>query len=427
VCVSDRPGVGRVELDDPRHVVRLGETLSAEASLDLGLKGPQMTERALALLTLMALEWNEHPSISVFARGPAAQRHRFATQLGMTAAGFSKFVQRTLRPQTGRVIRWDQRHPSEGPERSRTGGPWWLAVRKAIVEPDARMGHAFVRMVRERSEDRGRDPDELLREALEARKSGDWVESLGLLEALAERFRRRQWSRNDPFWFEILLVLGGTQMQLGAAGLWPRVSKNIRVSISEQGLRGPDYDLIAARAHYIAALVYNQSGDGTFAAETLRELQRCKELLAGRRDPGALDEFWKAASYEEITRARTAGVATPRVSSAILEAGRIVESQRYQNLMRYGETLLFAGRSAAGLDFIESALQSGRMELPGQIIGRRLEAMGKWVLGERKLAVLDRLEGVYKDARGAGFAHQLRMIAASKARVREGVRSLRTE
>jgi hypothetical protein len=427
IIVSDRSGVGRIEVDNPSYVIRVGETLSPEASFDLGITGPRLTARALAFLTLMALEWDRQSHPSVFARGADAQRHRFASKLGMNPEAFSKFVQRTLRRQPGRIIQWSPSHTWEGRERSRTGGPWWLAIRSVVIEPSEAAGKAFVETVRDNSIDRLRDPRELLRDALATRERGDWVESLGLLDSLADRFRTRQWPRNDPFWFEIQLVRGGTQMQIGARGLWPRVSKNIRVSISEQRLRGPEYDLIAARAHYIAALVYNQAGNGALDLQTIREVRRCKDVLAGRRDPQALDEYWKAASYEEITRARRTGVAAPRVSSAILEAGRVVESQRYQNQMRYGETLLHANRPAAGLEFIQSAIQSGRMELPGHIIGRRLEVMARWMLGERQLTVFEALDEIHKDARGFGFAHQSRMITLSKAHVRQGIRALHGE
>jgi hypothetical protein len=212
-------------------------------------------------------------------------------------------------------------------------------------------------------------------------------------------------------------------MQLGTRGLGPSVPKYIRVSISEQRLRGPEYALIAARAHYLAALIYNQAGESALTPRIMRELRQCKELLAGRRDPAALDEFWKAASYEEITRARKTGVVASRVSSAILEAGRAVESQRYQNLMRYGETLLHGNRLAAGLDFILSSLDSGRMELPGQIIGRRLEILAKWKLGAKKQTVLEALDAIQTEARSYAFAHQVRSITAAKSRVRLGIRS----
>jgi hypothetical protein len=423
IVVSDRPGIGLVEIDAPAHVVRLGEPLSPQASIALGLSGPRLTERTLALLTLMAFEWADQANATMQFRGPEAQRYRFARKLGMTPDGFSKFVQRTIHPRSVGIIRWDQLHSSEGPERSWSGGPWWLAVRDAKVEPGIATGRAFVERVRDKSIDRGRDPRELFRDALAARERGDWVEALGLFESLAERFRRRQWPRNDPFWFEVLLTLGGTQMQLGTRGLWPRVPKYIRVSISEQRLRGPEYALIAARAHYLAALIYNQAGESALTPRILRELRQCEQLLAGRRDPAALNEFWKAASYEEITRARRTGVFAPRVSSAILEAGRVVESQRYQNLMRYGETLLHGNRPAAGLDFIQSSLDSGKMELPGQIIGRRLEVLAKWKLGAKKQSVLETLDAIQTDARSYGFAHQVRSIAAAKSRVRLGIRS----
>lgn len=427
VCVSDKPGVGRVEIDEPSQIVRVGDLVTPQAALDFSLRGPLFTEKALALLTLIALEWDKQGSAFAFARGAMAQRSRFAVQLGMAPQGFSRFVARTLRPQSGRILCWHQMHPREGRERSRTGGPWWLAVRRVTVEPSVATARAFLETVRNKSIDKGRDPQDLLRDALAVRERGDWVEALGLLESLAARFRSRKWARNDPFWFEILLVLAGTQMQLGARGLWPRVPTNVRVSISEQGLHGPEYALIAARAHYIAALMYNQSEDGKSARQSVRELRRCKELMAGRRDLDALEEFWKAASHEEIRRARRTGVAAPRLSSAILEAGRVVETQGEQNLMRYGETLLYADRPTPGLDYIQTALQSGRMKLPAQIIGRRLEAMAKWMLGERKHKTLDDLTQLHKEAREIGFAHQARSILAATSSVRQGVRSLPPE
>ena len=123
VVVSDRPGIGRVELDEPAYIVRLGETLTPQGSIALGLRGPRLTERTLAFLTLLTFEWSDQANPMLFARGPESQRFRFARSLGMTPDGFAKFVQRTVRPHPVGIIRWDRLHQLEGRERSWTGGP----------------------------------------------------------------------------------------------------------------------------------------------------------------------------------------------------------------------------------------------------------------------------------------------------------------
>lgn len=63
------------------------------------------------------------------------------------------------------------------------------------------------------------------------------------------------------------------------------------------------------------------------------------------------------------------------------------------------------------------------MELPGQIIGRRLEVLAKWKLGAKKQSVLETLDAIQTEARSYAFAHQVRSIAAAKSRVRLGIRS----
>ena len=134
-----------------------------------------------------------------------------------------------------------------------------LAVRDARVEPSLAAARAFLERLRITAIDRRGGPSLLLRSALAEREAGNWIEAEVLLEFAAEMYKRREWPRDQPLWFDILLLLAGTKMQIGREGLWPRLPVNIRISATEQRLREPDANLIRARAHFIAALMYNQA------------------------------------------------------------------------------------------------------------------------------------------------------------------------
>lgn len=414
---------GFVEVAPPVRRLSVGEQITPEFTEALGLESGRFTERILAFVALVALEWLGvlRPRFRNGREEP--QRERFADHLGLNPWAFRKFIERTFRPNSGRVLSWDPR-AATARQSSWTGGPWWLRVREVHVAPSPEQALRFIERIQSRALYRRRDPEDLLRDALAERRSGNWSESLALLQSAAAMFRDRRWSRKEPLWFDILLLLSGTEMQIGREGLWPRVPINIRISVKEQGLRGPGADLIRARAHYIAALMYNQAGPLAPAKLTLRELRRCRELLLGRRDRDAEHEFWKASSYEEITRARLGGVVVAPTSSAILEAGRVIEESREQKRMRYGETLLYGGYPARGLDYVDAALASGELVRPAQVIGQRLKLAARWLMGEKPSEILAALGEIEKEAHELGFAHQVRVIRGLRERVRRGNRSL---
>ena len=60
------------------------------------------------------------------------------------------------------------------------------------------------------------------------------------------------------------------------------------------------------------------------------------------------------------------------------------------------ETLLFANQPITGLDYIESALLSGRLTSPAQIVSRRLRATAKWMLGDNRNHALETLDAIQK-------------------------------
>lgn len=414
---------GSLMIDSPPLILTVGDMVGPGPAEDLGLEKGRFSERALAFVLLVLLD--QHGQLDPpTERERVPQRRRFAEHLGMSPSAFRKFVERTFRPRSGRILRWDRRPNTWGPEPSWTGGPWRMVVRDARIEPSMAEARAFLDRLRSIAADRRDGPQGLLLSALSEREAGNWVESMTLLESAAGMFQRRRWPRRDPLWFEILLALGEVQMQLGHKGLWPRVPVNVRISVKEQGLRGPDIDLVLARAHYLAAMIYSQRADRPSAGWVLRELQPCLELLDGHHDPIAYKEYWRARSYQESVRARLTGLAEPKASSAILEASRVIEERREQKRMRYGQTLLHADKPSRALGYIQGAIESGRLELPAQVIAERLKIIADWMLGTRTARTIEALEQMERRVLSLGFAHQARIIREHKRRIRRGIRSL---
>ena len=247
VSIPEAGSSGSVTIDVPPLAVVVGDEISAECAEDLGLAEKSLSERALGFVVLVLLDqFNQLDTTTDRARAP--QRSRFAEHLGMTLFGFRKFINRTLRREPGRILRWDRKNLC-GREPSWTGGPWWLAVRDARVEPSLAAARAFLERLRITAIDRRGGPSLLLRSALAEREAGNWIEAEVLLKFAAEMYKRREWPRDQPLWFDILLLLAGTKMQIGREGLWPRLPVNIRISVTEQRLREPDANLIRARAH----------------------------------------------------------------------------------------------------------------------------------------------------------------------------------
>ncbi len=423
VCLPGPQSDGSLMVDSPPLVLNVGSSIGTPHAEDLGLKEGKFTERALAFFVLLVLD---HKGLldSPTERERVSQRRRFAEHLGMTPSAFRKFVERTFRQRSGRILRWDRQPNRWGPEPSWTGGPWRLVVRDARIEPRVTEAQSFLDRLRSIATARRDGPQGLLRAALSERDAGNWSEALVLLDSSVEMYQRRRWPRRDPLWFDILLSLGGTQMQLGQRGLWPRVPVNIRISVKEQGLRGPDIDLVLARAHYLAAMIYSQRADRLSAESVHRELQPCVELLDGHHEPAALRELWKARSYQELVRARLTGLAEPKTSSAILEASRVIDERREQKRMRYGQTLLHAGKPSLALDYIQGAIESRSLEVPAQVIAERLKIIAEWMLGTKTAKTLDALEQIERRVLSLGFAHQARIIREHKRRIRRGIRSL---
>jgi tetratricopeptide (TPR) repeat protein len=299
-----------------------------------------------------------------------------------------------------------------------------LGVEAAILH-DTDVGDAldFIEKQYRKAVGRKSSPADLLADALKAREAGYWAEALALLDEGKSMFRRRDWRREDPLYFEILLVLAGTEMQIGAEELRPKVPANILRSVTRQRLGGARADLVKAQAHYIAALIYNQKNDPRAIRKVLDNLERARELLRGRTDRIAVREYWRYSSYLELTKARLTGYVRPESSSAILQAGRVIEESYHQKQMRYGEALLHAGRPAEAIKYIQPAIESDRLATPAVVIAERLAALAKWKAGTGPGPTLDALEGVEQSAEALGFAHQVRLIRQAMRRVRRARRT----
>lgn len=418
VWVNEPVGVGYQLPHESGRVVRVGERVTLADARALGISIGQLAERQVAFLLLLILDREGELGPRPIRDADRAQRRRFAEHLGLTERALAKWLELYLAPSSGRLVRWD--FAVLGRQPSKTGGPWLLDVLKTIVEPDVRTAIAFISKQRRANTRRATDPRGLLEEALVARDAGRWTDSLAILEEAEQMFRRRRWRRDSTLRFEILLVLAGTEMQLGIEGLKPSTAHNIRRSVSRQRLGGPRADLIRAQAHYIAALVHNQRNDPGSVQQVLSHVDRATELLEGRRDDPAVREYWRYRSYRELTETRRTGIVRPEITSAILQAGRVIHDSYDQKQVRYGEALLAAGKPAEAIEYIRPALESGRLSKPGWVIAERLDAVAQWGAGAGTEETLHNLNRIQKDARQLGFDHQVRVIRKVKKRVRRG-------
>lgn len=420
--VAAPAGIGFQFRRDVVRTVRVGERIRPEDVADMGFREGELTDRHVAFLLLLLLERNNELGSPIVKTADRPQLSRLAEHLGRTEKGFQRWLARAVADQPGRVLRWQRGTRGQTP--SRTGGPWWLGVKNAVlVDTEVRDALDFIDREFRRGVSRRSSPADLLADALQAREAGRWPEAVALLEESKQMFRRRDWRREDRLYFEILLVLAGTEMQIGADDLRPNVPANIVRSVSRQRLGGASADLVKAQAHYIAALIYNQKNDPKAIRKVLDNLERARELLRGRTDRVAVREYWRYSSYLELTTARLTGYVRPESSSAILQAGRVIEESYHQKQMRYGEALLHAGRPAEAIEYIQPAIECGRLATPAVVIAERLVALARWKAGAGPGSTLEALEDVEQSAEALGFAHQLRLIRQEKERVRRARRS----
>jgi hypothetical protein len=422
IKVSRPAGLGYQTTDACVPLILVGTRLSRSDAVNLGLREAILTERHVAFFLLVALDCEGELESPGTAARDRPQRVRFAEHLGLHERALTKWTERKLADRPLGILRWQP--DRVGRQASWTGGPWFLDVDSSIIVPDIQEARDFIE--RQNVVDRARrsDPADLLAEARSLQTAGRWTESLTTVEAAVEMYRRRRWRRDSPTWFEILLALGHTRMQMGPVGLRPEVSFNVLRSASRQRLGGRHADIVRARAHHIAALVRTRMRTLPAIQAALAHLERASELLQGRRDDAATQRYWSSQAYKELIEAGLTGSTRPRGSSAILHAARVIENSRDQESMRYGESLLYANRPADSLDFLEPAVSSGRLSTPAQVIGERLTTVAHWMSGAASAATNDALEHIERRASALGFAHQVRQIRLQKRLVRDGVRSM---
>jgi hypothetical protein len=243
-----------------------------------------------------------------------------------------------------------------------------------------------------------------------------------LLEEAQEMFRRRRWSRKDPRWFEIRLGLGRAQMQLGLPGLRPDEAINVLRSIKRQNLVGAHANIIRARAHHIAALIEGQRHGDRAARAAITHLLQAQQALRGQPGEESLRRYWEILAQEELSLARLNAVARPKHSSVILQAGKVLGDRTAEMRMRYGETLLEAGKPAEAIEYIAPATESGHLSSPAWVVAERLTAAAQYGAGAPAGATLDALTAAEEKARALGFQHQVRLIRRQKQQVRKGIR-----
>jgi len=398
---------------------QVGDTLPPRVAEHFGIAAGKLKTRHIAFLVLVALDEKGQLGASATEQEREPQRARFAEILGMTVPGLRRWLANNLAEASGVVLRWDRYLYGRQP--SRTGGPWRLHIDMVDVLPHMNGALGFVENLRQSTLTRRSNPDELQQNALLLLDRGEWDEAfLKIGEALA-MFRTRKWCRELQLYFEIFLKYAEVEMQLGTPGLQSNTSTNLVRSVKIQRLQGPRARIILGRTHHIAALIKNQGA--VEKEEVMEELRLAKDELVGLRSRRAIEELWKVCSYEETTMAKSQGVAAPRHRSAILEAGQVVEGTVAEAQMRYGESLLQAGRPAEALKYLEPALYSGRLTTPAWVIAERLEAKARWGAGKNTESTLEVLDQLEEKVRSLGFAHQVREVRYEKRLIHQRIRS----
>lgn len=407
----------------------LGAPLSRRHSEELGIIGVSLTRRQIAFLLAVAIEGNRDRVTSWM--GLVERRDRIRERLGMTDDGFEKWVKRNLTLLPGRILRWsEERTLGRGPARSE--GTWWVAARELHVEPDVVAAEEFIREQAEAAALRADDPEALLQAAEASQELDNWPDAYDRAVEAAILYARRDWSRADPRWFRILFAIGGIEMQLGRPGLKPTVSINVERSLRnpKQRLAGPDAQVLRAKAHHLAALVHNQMNDSKGAIAAMRELELAKAALKGLATPAAVHQRWDTSVYEELTRARASGTAVaPTQSSSIWQSikyfrdsGDLPRSE--QERMRYGESLLCAGRACEAIDHLDQSLDTTQLTTAARVIAERVRAMARWATGGAAERALDALEVLEREVRALSFSHQVRTIQQERSRIQLGLRRM---
>jgi hypothetical protein len=212
-------------------------------------------------------------------------------------------------------------------------------------------------------------------------------------------------------------------MQLGLPGLRADEAINVLRSIKRQNLVGAHANIIRARAHHIAALIEGQRHGDRAARAAIRHLQQAQQALRGQPGEESLRRYWEILAQEELSLARLNAVARPKHSSVILQAGKVLGDRAAEMRMRYGETLLEAGKPAEAIKYIAPATESGHLSSPAWVVAERLTAAAQYGAGAPAGAALDALAVVEQKARALGFQHQVRLIRKQKARIQKRIRS----
>ena len=418
IRVSERAGIGYNTQGTEVPFLAVGSCVPPDHAANLGIRPGILTDRHIAFFLLLVLDRDGELGSRSGSQNDSTQRVKFAERLGVPDTALRRWLARALAARPGRILNW--RTSGLNGRASRTGGPWQLDVESAIVVPDANAGLAFVEQQRVAAALRQSDPASLLKEAMQTRDAGHWIDALGIFEEAEEMFRRRRWSRKEPLRFEIFLQLAQTEMQLGNEGLRPNTAANTLRSVTKQNLGGAAADLVRARAHYIAALVSGQRDDVPTTSTVLSHIERSCDALRGYRGDVALREYWRAVAFREETLARVNGIAQPRHSSAILHASRLIEGGAEQKRMSYGASLLDANRPAEALNYILPALDSGRLAPSALVIAKRANIVCQWRLGARPGPTLKALDQLEEEASAFGFAHQARVTRRQREHLRRG-------
>jgi hypothetical protein len=406
----------------------VGEPFGRGHPAELGLIGQTLTHRHVAFLLSVLQETRVGAQVTWGEL--TTRRARIRERLGMTPDGFENWIGRNVTSVPGAVLRWNEsRTLGHGP--SRTEGTWWIAAKEIQVLPSFAAAYAYLDEVARVAASRRNDPAALLRAAEEARAADRWGEALEFAQEAALVYANRRWSRGEPLWFSILLLMGGIEMQLGSPHLRPVIAANVERSLKNprQRVKGLQAAIARARAHHLAALICNQQETRAGASAALDHLAIAQSALGEFREPGATREYWESRVYEELTRVRTDGAAAwSWRGSAIREGIRVFADLGFrwraeQERMRLGDALLCVGEPIRALLFIDASLASGELTTAAQVVARRLRAVAQWEVGEATSKTLDRLGSLRNDLLVLGFAHQARTVEADIARLlrsREG-------
>lgn len=400
----------------------VGQRPPERIASDIGLVPCVLTKRHIAFL---ASVWLDQQGLLDPNPG-VRQLPRIAELLTVSFETMRKWTQRHVMARDGQILR---RGFVNSPYRvpSRSGGPWWLHI-----EPGDGLTRTATQFVRDHAEHgriRASHPCDLMDESDLLCARNRWHDALEMAEEAERAFIRSRLPRRDRLWYRIRFGVGGIRMQLGQSLSSMQDAHRILRGVPRARLSGPEGQVVRARAHHLAALVYNQRHPDSTSPYAKRENQDGLDAVSGISAAEGGRALADLLEYDVILRSR----ANREVSGTMREQiGRVMglfddlgePARREQARMRLGEAWLSAEEPARASALIDEAIGSGELTLVATVIARRLAILSEWAGGGGQAAALDGLATVQAEAYDIGFSHQVEVLSRARESVRSGQRSI---